>query len=245
MAPLQSNLLAPPDKIHGGREASQVSPEWARQSSSGSESASWRCRSCPWQIFMTMALDSWSCKLKARNTVSHEAWTPPRAPLPLCPGFLCSRVQGLASDVSFQAPGSRRARGPPDSGVGAGVSWPGWHAPFHRPFRCYGISLEPYPALHHQIPKLELPQAWPEKHTGEFLAGRTELIPVCHPGTRTPTPRVIPAFLLAQHHCFRIPGVGWGGAVAFSSAKPRSCFCSECFLQGTCMPTRCSSLPQP
>lgn len=24
-------------------------PEWARQSSSGSESASWRCRSCPWQ----------------------------------------------------------------------------------------------------------------------------------------------------------------------------------------------------
>lgn len=152
----------------------------------------------------------------------------PMRPGPL-PGHPCLSAQGSSASghrtgLQCVFPGSwqqRASRGPPDSGVGAGVSNQGWHAPFPGPFRHYGIS-----------PDLTLPCTTRYKagaatglakhHGGIPLAGRTELIPVCHPGTRTPTPRVI------QHSCWHSitasasrggVGVGGGGFLICKAQK--------------------------
>lgn len=103
-------------------------------------------------------------------------------------------------------------------------------------------SHQTLPCLHHQI------QSWSCHRPGETPRGNSpsrQDRADTSPSSRNPHshPKSHSAFLLAHHHCFRIPGwVGGGGAVDFSSTKPGSCFCSESFLQGT-HPVR--SFPQP
>lgn len=133
---------------------------------------------------------------EGRNTVSHMTWTPPRAPLPLCPGFLCLRGTGLASDVSFQAPGSQ------ESFLGTPRLWGGcWEsltkAGMHhsQAFQIWDLT-RPYPYPAPPDTKLELPQAW--RNTTGNSPSRQDRADTRHviQEPTPPTPRVI------QHSCW-------------------------------------------
>lgn len=167
--------------------------------------------------------------------MSHKTWTSQGAPASL-PRVPLPQGTGLASGVSFQAPGSRELPEDPQTLGWGSLTKAGMH---HSPGLSDAMgSHQTLPAVHHQI------QSWSCHRPGETPRGNSpsrqdKADARLSSRNPHPHPKSHSAFLLAQYHCFRIPGRGGGGGVDFSSIKPGSCFCSESFLQGTRMPTRC------
>lgn len=157
----------------------------------------------------------------------------PRVPLP--------QGTGLASDVSFQAPGSRELPEDPQTLGWGSLTKAGMH---HSPGLSDAMgSHQTLPAVHHQI------HSWSCHRPGETPRGNSpsrqdKADARLSSRNPHPHPKSHSAFLLAQYHCFCIPGRVGGGWISHLQSLEAASAVSPSFKAPACPPGACSPSTQ-